>query len=304
MQTLRNVNLNLLPVLHALVHHRNVTRAGEALNMSQSAVSDALAQLRHVFADELLIRSGRQMQLTDLAQSLIPQIDAAVGSIQTLLDTPDLDPALLNREFVVATADSVTMTIGPPLTAELMGVAPQVSAQFVSIDSGSLQQGKTGEVDLLIGPTEVLGSQLADYHHATLYDDNFVCIMRKGHPLAKGKLSPRDYWSMPHVTYRPDSLLQATLEARLMHREGRSAVDVAKVPQFSLLPFFVEATDCLAMVSRRVAERMQNDTSIVIRPLPPIYGSPVPISMFWNDIKHNDPAHRWFRDQLASLPIT
>ncbi len=46
MISLRDVNLNLLPVIQALVHHQNVTRAGEALNMSQSAVSDALAQLR------------------------------------------------------------------------------------------------------------------------------------------------------------------------------------------------------------------------------------------------------------------
>ncbi|MEM7018817.1 MAG: LysR family transcriptional regulator [Pseudomonadota bacterium] len=301
MPTLRNVNLNLLPILHALLHHRSVTRAGEALNMSQSAVSDALANLRHVFGDPLLIKSGRQMLLTDLAKSLIPQAEEAVSSIQKLLDTPDLDPAALSRRFVIATADSVMMTIGPTLISELMYLAPTVSVQFVSVGTESIAQGKTGEIDLLIGPSEVM-NQIVDYHSAWLYDDEFVCIMRKNHPLSKSKLTSKAYWSAIHASYRPDSLMTGTLEAQVMRREGENEFDVVRIPEFTLLPFFVESTDCLAMVSRRVAERMKKNAQIVIRGLP-FQQPPIPMSMFWNDIKHNDPAHRWFRTLLTQLKV-
>ena len=302
MHNLRSVNLNLLPVLHALVQHRSVTRAGETLNMSQSAVSDALANLRHVFDDPLLIKSGRQMLLTDLAIELIPEVEEAVSSIQKLLDTPNLEPGQLSRRFVIATADSVVMTIGPVLVEELMRLAPAVSVQFVSVGSESVQQSKAGEIDLLIGPTEVM-SRMVNYRSEHLYDDEFVCIMRKGHPLARGTLDARDYWSATHASYRPDYLMEATLENRLMQREGESEFDVVRVPQFSLLPFFVERTDCLAMVSRRVAEPMSANANIVIRDLP-FQEETIPMSMFWNDIKHNDPAHRWFRSLLTGLDLS
>ncbi len=302
MPTLRNVNLNLLPVLHALVHHRSVTRAGEALNMSQSAVSDALAHLRHVFDDPLLIKSGRQMLLTDLAKTLIPQVDEAVGSIQALFDTPDLDPGTLSRQFVIGTADSVMMTVGPVLVESLTSLAPAVSVQFVSLGAESLRQMKAGEIDLMIGPAEVL-TQMLEYRSRALYQDEFVCIMRSRHPLARRKLTARAYWSATHASYQPDNLMEGTLENQLMRREGASTVTVAKVPQFSLLPFIVEKTDCLAMVSRRVAELMRKQADIVIRELP-FQPTPIPMSMFWNDIKHNDPAHRWFRELLEALPIS
>ncbi len=302
MSSLRNVNLNLLPVLHALLHHRSVTRAGEALNMSQSAVSDSLAHLRHVFGDPLLIKSGRQMLLTDHAKALIPQIEETVGSIQKLFDTPDLDPSTLTRQFVIGTADSVVMTIGPGLLSTVMQAAPALSLQFVSIGSETLSQGKTGEIDLLIGPTDVLNQLVPGYQSSWLYDDEFVCIMREDHPLSKRKLTSDAYWSATHATFRPDNLMEGTLEQHLMSREGQNEFDVVRIPQFTLLPFFVEATDCLAMVSRRVAERMQKNASILIRELP-FQRAPIPLSLFWNDIKHNDPAHRWFRKLVTDLQI-
>ncbi len=302
MSTLRNVNLNLVPVLHALLHHRSVTRAGEALNMSQSAVSDALASLRHVFDDPLLLKSGRQMQLTDLAKSLIPQTEETVASIQKLLDTQDFNPQQLTRRFTIATADSVEMTVGPPLLARIMQAAPAVSIQFVGIGKDTLPQGKTGEIDLFVGPNNVLNETLPGFQSQPLYDDEFVCIMRRGHPLEHRRLTSKAYWAAVHATFRPDNSMSGTLEDQLMHREGQNAVDVVRVPQFTLLPFFVEATDCIAMISRRVAERMQSSAAIVIRKLP-FQRAPIPMSLFWSEIKHNDPAHRWFRQQLTALPI-
>ena len=191
------------------------------------------------------------------------------------------------------------MTIAPTLVATLIERAPAVSVQFVSLGSESLRQMKSGEIDLMIGPTEVL-SRMLDYRSAELYRDEFVCIMRRHHPLSRRKLTSRAYWSATHASSQPDNLMEGTLEMALMRREGETTVAVVKVPQFNLLPFIVETTDCLAMVSRRVAERMKQHTGIVIRELP-FQPAPIPMSMFWNDIKHNDPAHRWFRTLLGEL---
>ena len=299
MQTLRNINLNLMPILLALLHHRSVTRAAEALNMSQSAVSEALGNLRHVFKDELLVRSGRQMLLTDLARALTPQVEEAVASFQKLLDTPDFDPGTLTRQFVIATADSVMMTIGPALTARLMQDAPQASLQFIGLSGPAIEHVRSGDVDLVVGPVEII-SKTVDAHSAPLYDDEFACIMRRNHPLSRGKLTESDYWQAPHASYRPDYALATTLEELVQRQHGKEAVDVVRVPDFTLLPYFVETTDCLAMVSRQVAERLRQGTKIVVRELP-FEMEPVPLGMFWTNIKHNDPTHRWFRELLAEI---
>lgn len=87
-----------------------------------------------------------------------------------------------------------------------------------------------------------------------------------------------------------------------MRREGETMSPVVKVPQFSLLPFIVETTDCLATVLRKVAERMKQHADIVIRELP-FRPLPIPMSVFWNRIKHNDPALRWFRALLTEVPV-
>ena len=299
MQTLRNINLNLMPILLALLHHRSVTRAAEALNMSQSAVSEALGNLRHVFNDELLVRSGRQMLLTDLAEALTPQVEEAVASFQKLLDTPDFEPGTLNRQFVIATADSVMMTIGPALTARLMKTAPNASLQFVGLSGPAVEHFRSGDVDLVLGPIEIINKTI-DAHGAPFYNDEFVCIMRRNHPLSRGKLTASDYWEAPHASYRPDYALATTLEELVQQHHGIESSNVVRVPDFTLLPFFVETTDCLAMVSRQVAERLRQGANIVIRELP-FDMKPVPLGMFWTNIKHNDPAHRWFRELLAEI---
>lgn len=298
MRTLRDINLNLLPVLHALVHHRNVTRAGEALNMSQSAVSDALAQLRHEFDDPLLVRSGREMLLTDMARSLIPQIDETLAHVQRLLGGPAFDPAELDRNFVIATADSAVMTLGPPLAARLEEEAPKASVHF--IDPRGEMQGELarGVIDLIVAP-EHIGERLGDVRQAILYEDEFVCILRKGHPLGRKRLTKEAYWAATHVTFRPG---EGTFESQLVRKEGGEQFDRICVSQFALLPAFVERSDAIALLPRRVAERMAGATDIQIAK-PPLASERVPLCMFWNEIKHNDPAHRWLRELLIDLRV-
>ena len=301
MRRLRDVNLNLLPVLHALVHHRNVTRAGEALHMSQSAVSDALAQLRHVLGDPLLVKSGRQMVLTDLARSLIPQIDETIGHVQRLLGGPDFDPAALEQRFVIGTADSVVMTLGPPLAAALAAQAPRASVQFVDARTETLRDAELGAVDLVIVP-EHLHGQFAGHRREVLYEDEFVCILRRDHPLANKRLTPRAYWDATHVSFGPDPTTESTFEAELVRRQGMRQFERVRVSQFALLPAFVETSDAIAMLPRRIAERLCAQAEIRIAKLP-FPSEPVPICMFWNELKHNDPAHRWLREILLGLSV-
>lgn len=129
---LRATNLNLLPILRAVLRHRNLTRAAEALNITQSAVSNSLRQLRAHFGDELLLREGRRLRLTEKAKQLIEPLDAALGAVGQVMAAPSFDPATSTRRFRVATADYVTAITAPEMAALMSREAPGVAVQMIT----------------------------------------------------------------------------------------------------------------------------------------------------------------------------
>lgn len=297
MSALRNVNLNLLPILQAILRAQNITRAAESLNMSQSAVSDALARLRHLFGDELLVRAGRRMMLTAFAESLLPQVDTAIEDIGRILGQPEIDPQAIRRRFVVGTADSVMSNIGPRLLEALRIEAPGADLQFVTLNSAVRRAEQAGQVDLIIGP-KFMWDPAETLWSEPLYEERFVCIMRADHPLASKRFTAEDYWSAPHASYRPDYQAGWTSEDEFMRRERTIQRDVLRVPHFSLLPRFVETSDCLAFISARLANRLAVTHRIAVRDLP-FESGPVEFRLYWTAIHHNDPTHRWFRELAA-----
>jgi len=299
MATLRNVNLNMLPVLHRLLLHKNITRAGRDLNMSQSAVSDALAKLRLTFKDELLVRKGRGMELTGFAQSLVPQLQQAINNIESLFSVQEFDPIDLTRKFVVACTDLSVVAVGPLLVATMSKLAPKSSVQFLSLCDSTMGDSLSGSIDVVIAPQEVVP---AGFIHADLYQDRFVCIMRKDHPLATTRLTLDNYLSTPHASFRPDRLSETTMEAQFLRIAGRSQFEVVRVAQFSLLPYFVTTTDCIALITEGLARRLQAEHGFIIKDLP-FTSESFTMSLWWPEMSHHNIEHRWFRQTLLSLTL-
>lgn len=292
---LRSVNLNLLPILEALLASRSVTRSAEKLHMSQSAVSDALARLRAQFADELLVRSGREMFLTPLAQDLLAPLGEILSRVETLVETPTFTPGNLAREFVIATADPVIMTIGAPLCVTLQREAPLASVRFVDLQRRDYDRLRGMELDLVIVPRGFLRTErLIEW---PIYEEKFVCIARRGHPAVKGRIDRELYARLPHVSYRADQESTVSMEARLL---GLAQHDVIKVSSFSLLPLIVEQTDAIALVQQRVAERFAETADIAIC-APPLHIPPLEVCMYFSPAHEQDRAHAWFRDRLKAI---
>jgi len=291
---LRSVNLNLLPVLEALLSTRSVTRAGARLHMSQSAVSDALARLRIQFRDDLLVRHGREMILTAVARDLLGPLEEILARVGTLVATPAFRPDELDREFNVATADLVTMTIGGPLCQHLQREAPGATVRFVELKRQDYDRLRGMALDLVIVPRGFIRRrELIEW---PIYDESFVCIARRGHPAIRGRISRALYEKLPHVSYRADESPNS-METRLL---GLAQSDVIKVPNFSLLPLIVEQTDAIALVQQRVATRFAALANIEIYD-PPIRIAPLKVCMYWSPAHAQDPAHAWFRDTLKTI---
>lgn len=292
---LRSVNLNLLPILGALLATRSVTAAAAKLHMSQSAVSDALARLRLQFRDELLVRSGRTMRLTPLARDLAQPLHEILARIEDVVESRAVAPAELEREFVVATADPVVFALGAGVYRLLREQAPRASVRFVDVGDRDPERLHALEVDLIIVPRGLLRPE--KLIEAPLYDEGFVCITRRNHPAITHKLTRRIYEKLPHVSFRADPRSRVSMESRLL---GIEHGDVVKVASFALLPIIVEQTDAVAFVQRRVAEKFAESADIELHQTP-IPVPPQTVCLYWAQAQARDPAHEWFRQRLQEL---
>lgn len=301
-EKLRNTDLNLLPVLRELLRIQNVTRTAETLNMSQSAASEALKRLRTQLEDELLVRKGRAMELTPLARRLGPLVDQALGRFEQVLWPERFDPAESKRSFLISTADSIILTVGPQLIERFAREAPGMSVRFVDLQWVNSRSLELGELDFVIMPDAPIKElegiaelSLDHFNHLLVYEEEFVCIAKRGHPLLEGKITLERLDRYQTVAFRidPDSPFQGEFP-------GQRNPDQVFVSHFSLVPFLVEGSDAVAFIPRHVAKIFCEILDIAYNPIP-ITAEVLSIYAFWASVHENDPEHRWLREVLREI---
>ncbi len=299
--SLRSVNLNLVPILQALLREQNVSRAAVALGLTQPAVSAALAQLRLVLRDPLLVPVGRGMEVTPRARALVSLVDEVCDSLARLWSQPQFNPATEARCFVIASADYGPIIVIPPLLQRLRAIAPHVSLRFVDLPLDAALKQRSAEIDLVIsvrGELELLSG--TDLHIDSLFQEDFVLVVHQAHRLAnKAFVTPSDFQDEDFLTFdtgldRHGGAFIEAITARFP--QGRSA---ARVQHFSVMPLLTLLTDAVGIVPRRVFELTQPHLPLrrIGRPLLP---TEVEICLAWHPRYEADPAHRWFRTELKN----
>jgi DNA-binding transcriptional LysR family regulator len=292
------IDLNLRVALGALLEERNLTRAGEKINMSQPTMSGALARLRKHFNDELLVREGRQYVLTTAAERMLPAVQDALRQVERTLDvTPEFDARTSERKFSLALSDySITVLI-EPLLRRVHELAPGVGLELSPIpadmhesDRGLLQH------DLLIAPA--LPGRRFPGRSEVLFRDRFVCIADPANPrLKEGSLSLDDLAELPHA--------QATFGQGLNPAErALEELGVMHAPQVTTvgwlsLPFVVAGTDLVAVVPERLARRVADTAGLSV--IEPPFGRVELIEeAWWHPMRSTDPALQWLRSVLTA----
>ncbi len=195
---LAGLDLNLLPALEALLRRRNVTHAASEVGLSQPAMSRALARLREIFGDPLLVRLGGGLAPTPLAETLAPKAGAALEGLRALFRAEDFDPSTLHRSIRFAAADAQTILLTPRLIARLQAEAPGVDLRFEPIGRDIMGRMEQGHVDLCFAtaatplPPGAVSEPLAS--------DRLALVMRRGHPAANRTWTVADYAAYPHAT--------------------------------------------------------------------------------------------------------
>ncbi|WP_406498651.1 LysR family transcriptional regulator [Streptomyces sp. NBC_01604] len=295
---LGTIDLNLLVALEALLQEKNVTRAGERLNTSQSAMSGSLARLRRHFDDELLVRVGREYELTPLAERLLPVVQASLQKAEEALSlTRRFDPATSGQRFSAVMSDYVMTVLVEPLLRVIGQEAPGVRIDFHPITPGQLaSETHLACHDLLIAP---LGYQVPGVNEAVLRD-RFVCIVDPDNPrLVEGRLTLRDLAEMPHAAAGfAKSLTPSDRQLEVLGITPRIQVST---PGFSVLPFVVGGTDLVAMVPERLARRYSGFARCAVVPTPFPDELPLVEAMYWHHKRHADPGHTWLRGAVRRV---
>jgi DNA-binding transcriptional LysR family regulator len=292
------LNLNLLPVLDALLAEGSVSRAGARLGLSQPAVSNALAQLREILKDPLLVRKGTGMAPTERALALAGPLRAALFALQQGLDPPAaFDPATADRNFAIMTNDFVAFALLPPLLSRLREEAPRVKLQVRAWQEHTVPPDLArGDVDLVLGFNRGLPP---GHQAARLFDDRFVFIARKGHPLVKGKIPLAVYTKLSHIIVSQETNARGVVDDALA-RKGLTRNVALRLSHFLLVPPVVAVTDHVAAISELVARPMARQLPLQLLEMP-IEAGGATVHAAWHERTAVSPAHAWLRRTIEEV---
>ena len=295
----RNINLQLLEHLKALITERHVTRAADAANIGQPAMSASLARLRVMLKDPLLVKTARGMEPTPYAIELAKAIHVAFE----VLDAPqqgrsDFDISTAERTIRVISADGPALLLLPPLTARLRREAPKLSLRWTSGDiRRAAELLREGEVDLVVSSIPNIPSA---YYSSPLYSHVPCCIAAKGHPGIKGELTMEQFLQFPHVAFGASptsfSVIDNLVDSAL-HGLGHKREVAVTVPSFLVSPGVVAMSDLLAVIPERVATESAARNGLQILKLPFDIGA-LDLAMYWHSRCQADPAQQWLRAAL------
>tara|TARA_B110001454_G_scaffold216797_3_gene240733 strand:+ start:4593 stop:5543 length:951 start_codon:yes stop_codon:yes gene_type:complete len=300
MANLNRFDLNLLVSLDMLLTERSVTRAADRLCVTQPALSGSLQRLRYHFDDPLLVRVGREMELTPKARALIEPVRSALLQIGGVLETQaTFDPTTNARTFRIAMSDYCVLVFLPFVTRILAAEAPKIRVVVENVFGPSFLRLEGGETDFIIthGDRKNFGRLWSDTGLVSqpLFADSFTSAVADNHPVGD-TLNIDDYTKYPHALADFGSELK-TVEETEMTRHGINITDILLIPSFAGLLFQLSGTEYIVTVQRMLAELFAK--MLPIRLLdPPVEIRPVVETLIWHSRNDIDPAHVWFRTIL------
>jgi DNA-binding transcriptional LysR family regulator len=298
---LRATDLNLLVVLDALLRERSVTRAAAEVGLSQPAMSRALARLRDLFDDPLLVRAGHAMVPTPRALEIEAPLSRSLEAIRRTLEPPGrFEPATARRAFAISALDTTQAVVLPPLLDRIRAEAPGIEVSTAPLRSTSAAFGQlaSGERDLAIGRFD---SHPDGIRRALLYRDRVVCLVRRGHPRIRGTLTMKRYLAEAHLAQESDSPIDRPFTIdRILAERGLTRRIACTVENLAMAPFVVARTNLVCSAPGETIAPFA--TGLGLRILAPPFEAPAfDLHVAWHQRNDRDDGHIWLRETTLEL---
>ena len=298
---LSRVKLSLLTTLQVLLQERNARAAAEKLNLSQSAVSKNLAQLRELFNDPLFHRTSHGLSPTPLAKNLEGPLCEVLFQIDNLLHPQEFVADSYEGRVRLALHDAGYAFIGAPLMALCESHAPGIQLDLWFKDTKGMQALASGEIDLLILPQDI-GQQWHDDENllwCELYREPLVCLLRSGHPALRQPWNEDTYLACSHIGVR-DSQFGAAMLDQNLNQQHESRKFAAMTPDFHTATRLVQQTDAIFTCSQCWAELALKEIGVVKRPLP-LADYECAYHLVWHQRTDTSPLHMWLRERIFDI---
>ncbi|BBT17136.1 LysR family transcriptional regulator [Metapseudomonas otitidis] len=292
---LNKVDLNLFIVFDAIYTEANLTRAGQIVGITQPAVSNALARLRETFNDPLFVRTAQGMVPTPMAQNIIGPVRNALQLLRvSVQESRTFNPLQANKTYRISMTDLSEAVILPLLFQRLRRLAPQVQVEsFLAKRRETTKELAAGRLDFAVDAPLNTDPQV---RHVKLMDDRYVCAMRRGHPLAKERISLDEYLSLSHIhiSSRRNGLGYVDLALGKMGIQRKVAL---RSQHYMMASTVLQSTDMAMTVPERFARR--HDLHFVDLPVNDVPA--LETHLYWHESTDQDPANRWMREQIIEI---
>ena len=296
MNDLRRIDLNLLVILDALLTEQHVTRAAERLHLSQPAVSHALARLRDLLGDPLLVRQGGGLVPTARALELATPLAEALAHVQALLAPNRFDPASAKRRFRVAMSDYSAAIFLPGLVRTLRREAPGVDLQIIQASREGMIDGVlNGDLDLAGG---VFPDIPAELRTTSLFEEHYTCLVDRSSLPPDGSLDLTTYLCRPHVLLEMRGSGTPEIERALTAIRERRHVAVS-LPHWGVAPQLIQGTDLILTVSSRGLLNIDQPALVTVPP--PFHIPSFAVELAWHARRGGDSGLQWLIGRVEGV---
>lgn len=295
----RGLDLNLLVAFNSLLETRSVSRAAEQLNLSQPAMSAALARLRDYFGDQILVAKGKRMYPTAYAEALLPQVQQALRDIDALISTSTtFDPQTSQRTFRIAASDYLMVAVLVPFIADLAVRAPGIRIENVMPTDDSVAQIEAGKIDLLIAPEQFVSP---GHPSELLFEEQHVVVGWNKNPFfRKRQISEEDFWSSGHVMVAFGHHRTVSFADRQLELIGKPRRVEVITSSFTTVPWLLRRSNRITLMHERLANAMIEHFPISAVPVP----FPFPVMrevVQYHAARSIDDGLAWLRSELRNV---
>jgi DNA-binding transcriptional LysR family regulator len=307
---LNAIDLNLLKVFHAIDSERQLTRAGEKIGLTQSAVSHALKRLREIFDDELFVRTPTGMSPTPRCEQLNLPIKKVLEDLDVVFNDPqNFSPSSLDQTFILGMSEYALIALLPQITLALQKQAPKLTLGTVHarrregyVDASVKRLLDNQTIDIAVAVVDDLQPR---FSWVPLYQERLVCVMSADNPLAGQALDLKAYLSMGHVQTSQGETPGGWIEEHLAKQKLKRRI-VLHVPNHLAALATVAKTKLLTIVTENSVKMHARPQDLYVCPLP-FKRQAETTDMVWLKSRNNDRAHKWVRrtieDCLSNIEV-